>query len=773
MTPRMMRSLACTFAAGLFLTGGNAFARQGPLAVEDVLKAPTLAAFSAPSLSPDNRFLAYVVTDNARRRDKMDRDEVTRQGLAWYGLASDVWVTDLKTGAHRNVTGGGHNWAPSWSPDGRRLAFLADRSGGPTLGPARLWVWDGAAGTLRQVSDADVREGFAGIHWVEDGRSILVSLFPEHLGRNAYAARLEGRTPQATHAAGVTARVFEFIPAAPAAVPSTDQVNLDIWLRDLGVIDVDTGVLRRVVTGLRIGRVQVSPDRWKIAYTVLLKPEKPGAGQYLYRLVIQDLATGEKRAAAEHVRFTLMANSFSWSPASDSVAWRTGGPLADDEVYVAPAGGGTSRRVAKNPPTDTLQFDVEPPVWDAPARHVYFTRDGALWRAAADSSGAVAFAKSSDRKLSVISPQQQRLVADRSGNAVVQTTNPATKRTGFARVSLSSGAMHQLIEEEKRYGGYGTDPGISPDGTTIAFVAEDPSHPADLYLLEGDWTKPRRVSQVALALANRAFGRAEAIEWRTLDGETLHGALVYPAHYEPGRTYPLIVKVYGGSSISNDLFRFGYASAPIENLQLYASRGFALLLADSSLHVGSPMVDLMKSVMPGINKAVELGVADPDRIGVMGHSYGGYSTLSLIVQSRRFKAAVARAGMGDLFSGYGQLAPDGTNYGLAWSETGQGRMGGHPWEFRERYLENSPMFYLDRVETPLLIIHGSVDTAVPAFLADQVFTGLRRLGKPVTYARYEGEEHWEGGWSYPNQVDSVSRILAWFEKHLKARTTSY
>jgi len=179
------------------------------------------------------------------------------------------------------------------------------------------------------------------------------------------------------------------------------------------------------------------------------------------------------------------------------------------------------------------------------------------------------------------------------------------------------------------------------------------------------------------------------------------------------------------------------------------------------------MVDLMKSVMPGIDAAIEKGVADSDRVGITGHSYGGYSTLSLIVQSPRFKAAVMRAGMGDMIAQYGQLAPDGTNYGLAWAETGQGRMGGSPWEFRERYLENSPIHYLDRVQTPLLIIHGGKDDAVPVYLADQVFTGLRRLGRAVTYARYEGEGHWEGTWSASNQLDALNREIAWFDRFLK------
>jgi dipeptidyl aminopeptidase/acylaminoacyl peptidase len=751
----------------LLLTGG-ALAQYTPLAVEDVLSAPTVAAYSPPAFSPDNRLLAYVVTENARKRKAIDRRELLGQGVAWYGIASDIWITDLKTGERRNLTGGvGNNWAPSWSPDGNRLAFLADRSSGPSIGPARLWIWDRPTDKLRQVSNADVREGFAGTGWAGDDHSVLVSLFPEDLGREAYAASIEGKAPPNTNPAGVTAKVFEFNPSTPGAAPNTDQINLDVWRRDLGLIDVDTGDVRRVVTRSRVGHAIVSRDRRKLAYAVINRAEKPGTGQYLYDIAVLDLANGTRKVVASDVQLTLLANSFSFSAAGDLVAWRTGGPSAEDEVYVVSASGGESRRISKNPRTDKLAFEVDAPSWDSSGKHVYFIREGVLWRAPVDGAGAKEFAKSDGRELDIIAPRQQQLLSPDRSSAVLMTLNPSTKRVGFARVNLQSGAVAPIFEEDKRYGGYGTEPTISSDATTVAYIAEDALNPADLFVLGPDLTKPRKVSEVAPALANRRFGRAEILEWKSIDGETRRGALIYPGGYERGKKYPLIVKVYGGSSISNDLNRFGYAVAPIENLQLYASRGYALLLADSKLNVGSPMVDLMKSVMPGINKAIEAGVADPDRIGVMGHSYGGYSTLSLIVQSPRFKAAVMRAGMGDLISGYGQLAPDGTNYGLAWAEAGQGRMGGSPWEFRERYLENSPIFYLDRIKTPLLIIHGEKDDAVPVFLADEVFTGLRRLGKPVTYVRYAGEDHWEGGWNYPNQVDSVSRILAWFDKHLK------
>src|SRR5918993_2510707 len=123
--------------------------------IEGILSAPTLAAFSPPIFSADERFLAYVVTNNARKRKAVNRDDLIRSGVAWYGVASDIWVADLQTKERRNITNGGHNWSPSWSPDGRYLAFLADRSELPNLGPARLWLWERASGKLRQASDAD------------------------------------------------------------------------------------------------------------------------------------------------------------------------------------------------------------------------------------------------------------------------------------------------------------------------------------------------------------------------------------------------------------------------------------------------------------------------------------------------------------------------------------------------------------------------------------------------------------------------------------------
>jgi dipeptidyl aminopeptidase/acylaminoacyl peptidase len=179
------------------------------------------------------------------------------------------------------------------------------------------------------------------------------------------------------------------------------------------------------------------------------------------------------------------------------------------------------------------------------------------------------------------------------------------------------------------------------------------------------------------------------------------------------------------------------------------------------------MVDLAKTVLPGVNAIIEMGIADPDRLGVMGHSNGGYSTLGLITQTKRFKAAMEADGMADLLAEYGEMDQAGTAFGTSNLEHGQDALGGTPWEVRERYIENSPIFYLDRVATPLMIVHGSKDRAVSAYLGDEVFVDVRRLGKEVEYAKYEGEEHSPSYWSYANQVDFCNRVIAWFDRFLK------
>ena len=151
----------------------------------------------------------------------------------------------------------------------------------------------------------------------------------------------------------------------------------------------------------------------------------------------------------------------------------------------------------------------------------------------------------------------------------------------------------------------------------------------------------------------------------------------------------------------------------------------------------------------------------------MGHSFGGYSTLALLVETNRFHAAIDASGFADLITNYAAMRRDGTAFGISIAEQGPGSLGGTPWTVRDRYIANSPVFYLDRIETPLLILQGGEDVTVDPFLAGELFVDLRRLGKEAEYARYDGEGHSPLYWSYANQVDFCNRVIAWFDMYLK------
>ena len=262
------------------------------------------------------------------------------------------------------------------------------------------------------------------------------------------------------------------------------------------------------------------------------------------------------------------------------------------------------------------------------------------------------------------------------------------------------------------------------------------------------------------------MGSARTIHWIDDDGRRLRGGLILPPNYQPGKRYPMVVWVYGGEPVSDATNAFGgfQRTQNYFHVQLLATRGYVVFLPDAPQRSDTPMQDLAKTVLSGVSHVVELGIADPEKLGLAGHSHGGYTVLSLLVQTDRFRAAMEAAGQADLIGIYGEMASDGTAYGIPIAESGQLLMGGAPWEFPLRYVENSPIFYLDRIKTPLLMVHGADDLNVASFLADEIFVGLCRLGREVSYAKYMQEAHEITG--YANQVDVANRMLRWFARYL-------
>jgi dipeptidyl aminopeptidase/acylaminoacyl peptidase len=417
---------------------------------------------------------------------------------------------------------------------------------------------------------------------------------------------------------------------------------------------------------------------------------------------------------------------------------------------------------------------AETPLWDAKGENLYFINDDALWRASVQRNNAMRVAQipNHDIKLMTAYSHDQLWTADNGKSTIVVTHDRLEKQDGFYKIALDSGESTQLLQAGQCYTCTRTRDhinAIGDRGQQIAYFAEDAGTSPDIWLTSPSLLNRQRLTHINPQFDGFEMGRARLISWLSVDGQELHGALLLPPDFREGTRYPLIAWVYGGSALSDNLDHFGLAGTGHFNLQLLATRGYAILLPDAPQHLGTPMLDLAKTILPGIDKVISLGIADPDRLGVMGHSYGGYSVLSLIVQTKRFKVAIESDGMGDLINAYGQMQKDGTAFHTSITEQGQGLMGGTLWQFRERYIENSPIFYFDRVETPLLIIHGSEDTAVPPFLGDEVFVALRRLGKDVEYAKYEHENHSPLNWNYANQADLSNRMIEWFARYLGSR----
>jgi dipeptidyl aminopeptidase/acylaminoacyl peptidase len=295
---------------------------------------------------------------------------------------------------------------------------------------------------------------------------------------------------------------------------------------------------------------------------------------------------------------------------------------------------------------------------------------------------------------------------------------------------------------------------MSEDGTTFVFMESDGDLPDDLYAADAAFTQVKRLTDLNPQLSNKALAHTELIAYRDADGKKLHGVLYYPANYERGKRYPLVTEVY------ERYFENGFNPA----LNILTSAGYAVLHPSVDFTTGYPGEAWAKGALAAINKVIEMGVADPDRLGIQGTSYGGYATVLLITQTDRFKAAINNSGKVNMVSFYTQSPRLGVRNTHA-PEKSQDRIGGTLWEYPERYLAHSAVLEADRIKTPLLCITGDLDPNVEALQSQEIYYALRRLGKKCVWLRYRNGAH--GG---PNTVeeraDMYRRMIEWYDAYL-------
>ena len=261
------------------------------------------------------------------------------------------------------------------------------------------------------------------------------------------------------------------------------------------------------------------------------------------------------------------------------------------------------------------------------------------------------------------------------------------------------------------------------------------------------------------------WGTAELYQWTSLTGEQLSGTLVKPEGFDPAKKYPMIVNFYERSSNRLYRHRAPYPHRSTINYSFYANKGYLIFNPDVPYRIGYPGESAYNAVVSGVTALINEGFVDDKNIGVQGHSWGGYQIAHLITRTNIFKCAESGAPVVNMFSAYGGIRWGSGRSRMFQYEKTQSRIGGTIWEYPLRYLENSPIFFLDKVETPVLILHNDKDGAVPWYQGIEFFVALRRLGKPAWMLNYNDEPHWPV--KRQNRIDFNIRMQQFFDHYLQ------
>jgi dipeptidyl aminopeptidase/acylaminoacyl peptidase len=715
---------------------------QSPITAEDTLnvKSATVLDFSE-----DGRRVAIGarrLADNAETNHRRYSDPT-------YFAPSmvELQVIDTRSGAADKVGKGLMNIRQAaFTRDGARLALLTAAETLAGLPLTSLWVYDVERKTLAEVPRQRGAEVAANseLGWTPDGTKLFAAL----------------RSPADDVAAQAA---FKTLVSGPIVVQSSkpfldwDAMNRSNRRRSLAEIDPATGAANVIVPTAPITNYQLSRDgsfvTWledgteKTSYDVIFGTDNA---------IRTSPRAGQPRTVVDAK--TLKTTNPRWSDDQRVFAYADKG-----EVFVQRIDEDTPRSITPKPkreatekpdPEDTESFSV-----------VSFSRDGSQllitskkgWYVASVADGARDRVLTLDDKNEDKNPKLTAVEWTPSGDAIlVQYGEPDRWDRGLSRLDLKTKTLTTLARDSSLYNGFRQ----SRNGSTIIFSRSDGTRPAELYAADASFANVRKLTDLNPWMAGKALPASELVSYRDADGKILYGVLRYPVGYEKGRRYPTVFEIY------ETFFDNGFNG----RAAMLAGAGYAVFHPSVNLVVGRPGESWAKGVTAAANRLIDMGIADPDRLGVHGTSYGGYATVLLLTETDRFKAAINVSGKVDMISFYTDSERLGVRNTHA-PEKSQDRIGGTLWEFPERYIEHSAIFRLDRVKTPLLTISGDQDPNVPANQSRELYYALRRLGKDVEWVRYVN-----GGHRPPNSVaesiDFEQRIVAWYDKYLKPKPTT-
>jgi dipeptidyl aminopeptidase/acylaminoacyl peptidase len=728
-----------------------------PFSADDMLK---VATASVLDLSDDGEWAAVSVrrgVDNAETDNR-------RYGDPTYVSPARVrlLIVNTETGATQTPMADLVDLRQAaWSRDGRRLAILTIAGGGAGTAagdPAvRVQVWDVSRSVLSDVPRRpDVRLGAnSGVEWSADDRHLIVSLRSaerDRAARERFRALTEG--PIIVH-------------NAKDPFLDWDELGRANRLRSLAELDVATGEARTILPERKLSSYTVSRDGTFATFMedVTEKTDYDTIGGTDNALRMVQLAGGEPKTLAEakdikglQLRWSDDGRIFAYAKKGEVFVQRIG-DAKPRSLTPPPAAAKEAARPGDDQPKvppdsdakdDKESFSVGPFARDG-SRLLITSKKG--WYAvdvATSARGAAIVALKDDEEKN---PRMDAVDWSIDGKSIYATYSERDRwDRGLVAIDVATRVLRPLVKDARLYSAFR----FSHSGRRAVFLLSDGDAPADLYAASTEFGSLKRLTDLNPWIAQRALPKSELVSYRDTDGKLLYGVLRYPANYEKGKPYPTVFELY------ETFFDNGFNG----RAAFLAGHGYAVFHPSVNLVVGRPGEAWVKGVTSAANKLIEMGVADADRLGVHGTSYGGYATVLLLTQTDRFKAAVNVSGKVDMVSFYTDSPRLGVRNTHA-PEKSQDRLGGTLWDYPERYLAHSAILNADRIQTPLLCITGDQDPNVPSSQSREIYYALRRLGRDVQWVRYVNGAHRPPN-SAAEAVDFEQRILGWYDKYLKA-----
>jgi dienelactone hydrolase len=336
-----------------------------------------------------------------------------------------------------------------------------------------------------------------------------------------------------------------------------------------------------------------------------------------------------------------------------------------------------------------------------------------------------------------------------------------SKVAGFYRLYLRGDAPLELVVSEHHYQLLGK----AETADRLLFTRENFDEFPNLWAADLRLSDPLRLSDANPQQADYRWGQVELVEWSGETGFDYQGMLFKPEDFDPERAYPMIVYFYERDSDRLYRHRPPMAHRSVIIPTFYTSNDYIVFVPDTWYREGYPGDSAMEAIMPMTEQLAAEPWVDAERVGIQGHSWAGYKIAYMVTQTDFFRAAAGGAPVGNMVSAYGGIRWQTGMSRMFQYERTQSRLGKTLWEAPELYLHNSPIFMVDRINTPLLMMHNDKDGAVPWEQGIELFVALRRLGKPAWLVNYNDEPHWPT--TFANRKDWQIRLQQYFDHYLK------